>query len=319
MKLQEAVTNLRDGLFILSVAIVASGCAGLPHETTQEIAQQKIKSVVELTSTTFHPQKAYQCGPAALATVFNSSDITTSPETLINRIYIPQRQGSLQTEIIATTRAHDRLPYILDPRLDHVLAEIDAGRPVLVLQNLGLKWIPRWHYAVAIGYNKHKQVIVLRSGITARKRTPFKLFDRTWRRGGRWAMVVLKSGELPTNANEDKYLRTILPFEHAQRWDLAAQAYTTAANKWPTSLGAHMGSGNSHYSLKNYSQAISLYRKALAIDPHHAPAHNNIANTLLEKGKRKEAAKHAQMAIRLGGPHLEAYKQTLNKIKQKKY
>ncbi len=310
---------IRDGLFLFIAVMIVSGCAGLPTETAQEITQQNTKAFAELTNTAFHPQKAYQCGPAALATVLNSSGITISPETLVNRIYIPQRQGSLQIEIVATTRAHDRLPYIVEPRLDHVLAEIDAGRPVLVLQNLGLKWIPRWHYAVAIGYNKHKQVIMLRSGITERKRTPFKLFDRTWRRSGRWAMVVLKPGELPTIAHEDKYLRTILAFEHAQRWDIAVQAYATAVKKWPTSLGAHMGSGNSHYSLQNHSQAISYYRKALTIGPNHAPAHNNIANALLEKGKRKEAAKHAQKAIKLGGPHLEAYNQTLNKIKQKKY
>lgn len=319
MRLQKAVTNLRDGLFILSVAVVAGGCAGLPTETAQEITQQKTKAVAELTDTPFHPQKAYQCGPAALATVLNNSDIKISPNELVNSIYIPRRQGSLQIEIVATTRAHDRLPYILDPRLDHVLAEIDAGRPVLVLQNLGLSWIPRWHYAVAIGYNKHKQVIVLRSGIIERKRTSFKLFDRTWRRSGRWAMVVLKPDELPTNANEDKYLRTLLPFEHVRRWDVTVQAYTAAANKWPTSLGAHIGSGNSHYALKNYSEAIFYYRKALAIDPNHAPAHNNIANALLEKGKIKEAKKHARKAIKLGGPHLATYRQTLDIIRRKRF
>lgn len=317
MRLQKAVTFLRDGLFLLFIAAVISGCAGLPAEIAQEITQQKTKTVVELAKTPFFPQEAYQCGPAALATVLNDSDVETSPGALVNKIFIPQRKGSLQIEIVATTRAYNRLPYILDPRLDHVLAEIDAGRPVLILQNLGVKWLPRWHYAVVVGYDKRKQTIVLRSGTIKRKQYSFKLFDRTWRRGGRWAMVALKPGELPTNPNEDKYLRTILPFELAQRWDIAVQAYTTATNKWPTSLGAHMGRGNSNYSLKKYSRAISYYQKAIAIDLKHAPAHNNIANALLETGKINEAAEHTQTAIKLGGPHLAAYKQTLEKIQQK--
>ncbi len=318
MKLQKAVTFLRDGLFLLFVAVVVSGCAGLPAEIAQEIKQQKTKTAAELANTPFFPQEAYQCGPAALATVLNDSGIKTSPGALVNKIYIPQRQGSLQIEIVANTRAYNRLPYILDPRLDHVLAEIDAGRPVLILQNLGVNWLPRWHYAVVVGYDKQKQIIVLRSGPFKRKQYSFKLFDRTWRRGNRWAMVVLKAGELPTNANEDKYLRTILPFERAQRWDIAVQAYTTAANKWPTSLGAQMGSGNSNYSLKKYSRAISYYRKSIAIDLNHAPAHNNIANALLDTGKIKEAGQHAMAAVKLGGPYLAAYKQTLEKIQQKK-
>lgn len=314
MLLQKAVTILRDGFFLLGIALVAGGCAGLPLDTARGIAQQKTRTIVELTGTPFHPQKAYQCGPAALATVLNTSGITTTPNELVKKIYIPQRKGSLQIEIAATTRTFDRLPYILSPRLDHVLAEIDAGRPVLVLQNLGLKWIPRWHYAVAIGYDKRKQFIVLRSGLTKRWLTDFTVFDRTWRRSGRWALVVLKPGELPMNADEDNLLRTILAFERAERWNIALQAYLAVARKWPDSLGAQMGSANSHYSLRQYSQAILFYRKALALDPAHAPAHNNIANTFFDLGKRKEATRHAQIAVKLGGPHLDIYKQTLDKI-----
>lgn len=305
---------MRGGLFLLGIMVTASGCSGLPAETKREIALQKSKPVTELTNTQFNPQEAYQCGPAALATVLDSADVEISPESLVNKIYIPGREGSLQIEIVAATRASDRLPYILDPQLDSVIAEIDAGRPVLILQNLGVKWLPRWHYAVVVGYDKQKQELVLRSGITERKRYSFTLFDRTWRRSGRWAMIVVKPTEIPTTADEDKFLRTILPFEQSQRWNIAVQAYSTAADKWPGSLGAHMGSGNSYYSLKNYSKAILYYRKAVAIDPEHAPAHNNIANALLDVGKTKEAEEHARTAVTLGGPHLPAFKETLKKI-----
>lgn len=305
---------MRGGLFLLGLIVAASGCSGLPAETKREITLQKSKPVTELTDTQFNPQEAYQCGPAALATVLDSADVNISPESLVNKIYIPGREGSLQIEIVAATRASDRLPYILDPQLDSVIAEIDSGRPVLILQNLGVKWLPRWHYAVVVGYDKQRQELILRSGITKRKRYSFKLFDRTWRRSGRWAMIVVKTTEIPVTANEDKFLRTILPFEQTQHWNIAAQAYTTAANKWPGSLGANMGSGNSYYSLKSYSKAILYYRKAVAIDPEHAPAHNNIANALLEIGKTKEAEEHARIAVNLGGPHLPAFKETLENI-----
>jgi len=316
MRLQKTVTFVRNGLSLLAAAVVVSGCAGLPSETAQEITRQDTKTVAELTNTAFHPQETYQCGPAALATILNSSDVDTLPDALVDKIYIPQRQGSLQLEIVAATRSFDRLPYILNPRLDAIIAEIDAGRPVLVMQNLGVKWLPLWHYAVVVGYDKSNQEIVLRSGRIERKRYSFKLFDRTWRRSGRWAMIAVKPTEIPTTANEDNYLRTILPFEHARRWNVALQAYTTAANKWPNSLGARMGSGNSFYALNKFTQSITYYQKALVIDPNHAPAHNNIANALLETGKLKEAEGHANSAIKLGGPYLAEFKQTLLKIQQ---
>src|SRR2546422_3737218 len=38
--------------------------------------------------------------------------------------------------------------------LSDLLAEVAAGHPVLVFQNLGLHWIPRWHFAVAVGDRK---------------------------------------------------------------------------------------------------------------------------------------------------------------------
>jgi tetratricopeptide (TPR) repeat protein len=40
-----------------------------------------------------------------------------------------------------------------------------------------------------------------------------------------------------------------------------------------------------------------LYRKALASDPLHAPARNNLANVLLEQGCRTEALREAKTAL----------------------
>jgi hypothetical protein len=37
--------------------------------------------------------------------------------------------------------------------------QLEAGRPVLVLQNLALKLWPQWHYAVVVGYLPEHQAI----------------------------------------------------------------------------------------------------------------------------------------------------------------
>lgn len=45
----------------------------------------------------------------------------------------------------AAARRHGAVAYVLPDRLDALLEEITAGHPVVVLQNLGLQWIPSWH------------------------------------------------------------------------------------------------------------------------------------------------------------------------------
>jgi len=97
----------------------------------------------ELSAVPFFPQTEYQCGPAALATVLVHSGVTTRPETLTPQIYLPGRKGSLQLELLAAARRAGRIPFTLTGGPDALLAELAAGNPVLVLQNLGLRSLPR--------------------------------------------------------------------------------------------------------------------------------------------------------------------------------
>ena len=85
--------------------------------------------------------------------MLNVRGMTVTPGELIPQVYLPAREGSLQAEIVAATCRRGLLAPPVEPALDALLAEIAAGHPVLVLQNLGLNWLPRWHYAVAIGYD----------------------------------------------------------------------------------------------------------------------------------------------------------------------
>ena len=71
---------------------------------------------------------------------------------------------------------------------------------MVVLQNLGLAWLPRWHYAVLVGHDLAARQLVLRSGTTERELMGFALFERTWARSARWAFVALVPGRLPATA-----------------------------------------------------------------------------------------------------------------------
>jgi tetratricopeptide (TPR) repeat protein len=305
---------LTCGLFAL-----LAGCASAPQ--TQQLLQTAtgLPSQHEITDTPFFPQQRYQCGPAALATALTYSGVDIDAAALVDEIYLPSRQGSLQIEILASSRRHARLPYRIAPQMSALLSEVAAGNPVLVLQNLGLSWTPQWHYAVAVGFDIAQQEIVLRSGTEARHRVNMNTFELTWARSQYWGIVVLPPDKLPATATADSYLRSVVNLEGTQqndRWQLANQAYRTALTRWPGNLVAQMGLGNSAYQLADLNAAEQAFRHAIHDHPDAAAAHNNLAQVLLERGKLSEAEKQARHAVALGGPHLESYRATLADIQQ---
>ena len=162
-------THIRPACLIVVLVLLAGGCANHHPGIEAYLNDTDIPSTLELRDTPFFPQEAYQCGPAALATVLVASDIGVTPHELTGKVYLPQRQGSLQLELIAASRRFGRLPYVLDGELPAILSELSTGRPVLVLQNLGLTSYPVWHYAVVIGFDASRNEIILRSGDRQRR------------------------------------------------------------------------------------------------------------------------------------------------------
>ena len=180
---------------ILSLVLIA-GCAATGPVLSAS-GQGGIPTRVDLDQTPFFPQVEYQCGPSALATVLSASGLSVAPADLVPQVYLPGRQGSLQPELLASARRRDRLPYELPPTSDAIVSQLAAGFPVLVLQKLGAGPWPGWHYAVVIGYDVETQVFLLRSGTEPRLEMPAARFLATWDRADRWAIVVLKPGQMP--------------------------------------------------------------------------------------------------------------------------
>lgn len=273
-------------LVLVAIAPLALGaCAiGPEHRVLRDAG-----APVELIDTPFFPQDQYQCGPAALATVLVHSGVDITPQQLVSRVYVPDRQGSLQTEMLAATRSQGRVPYVLPGSLAPILAELRDGQPVLLLQNLAFDWWPVWHYAVLVGFDPAAETFLLRSGTTRRETSGAVDFLASWDRGGRWSMVAVKPDEPPASADMLGWLRAVAPFEATGKLDLAAEGYMAAVDRWPEEAMAWTALGNVRYLQRDLAAAEAAYRHALALAPEFATACNNLAQTLKERAAAGES------------------------------
>jgi len=277
--------------------MLIAGCAGNQRVMMADIELQS--TAIELIDTPFYPQITDQCGPSALATILNFAGVDVSPLRLKSNIYIPGRQGSLQLEMLAATRRYERVPYILEADISAVFSELEAGRPVLVLQNLGTDNMPVWHYAVVVGFLPDEKRFVLRSGDQERYRIKAAKFLRSWRRAGYWAMVALQPGTVPDRANPEMYLSALAAFESTGNDAATIAAYVAAVAKWPQNTLAGLGLGNAYYADGQLVAAQQAYAAVLRVDPQNALILNNLAQVLHASGSNSEAAETIAVALSL--------------------
>jgi hypothetical protein len=276
----DTVNRVRAAGFCLVACLLYAGSGCVSHRPLIESSS----APVELTGTPFFPQRRFQCGPAALATVLGASQVHITPDALTPLVYLPGRKGSLQIEMQAAPRQFGRLAYRIEPELAAVVAELDAGRPVLVLHNYGLPIWPRWHYAVVIGHDSARDALVLRSGMLQRESWSARNFMRAWDNGGRWALVMLRPGELPVAPDKQRYLEAAAAFEKVARPADVWSVFNAAVKTWPDEPVVWIGRGTAKYRDKDFSRAATDYSTALTLDAGHIGARNNLAMALLEMG-----------------------------------
>ncbi|MGB3935829.1 MAG: PA2778 family cysteine peptidase, partial [Burkholderiales bacterium] len=225
--------------------IALTGCVSLPQsEALREQAPPGLPPRAELVEVPFYRQDDFLCGPAALAMVFNAAGVRADVESLTPLVYLPGRQGSLQAEMLGATRRSGLLAYPLAPRLEDLLRELAAGTPAVVLLNLSFRVVPIWHYAVVVGYDLERQIVVVRSGARAREEWSFGFLEFLWRDAEHWSMLALPPGKLPASAREAELGTAIAALEQAGKPAEARAAYRALLARWPASLVGLIGLGN---------------------------------------------------------------------------
>jgi len=299
------------GALCASLLVVA--CA--PYQAQEADPSLPLERSRELVGTPFFPQDRYQCGPASLATVLNAAGASVLPEHIQPLVYLPGNKGSLQAEMLAAASHYGYLAVPVPPDLDSLLQELSAGRPVLVLQNLGVEVLPVWHYAVVIGYDLEQRTFYLRSGRDRRKVYSFRRFLKTWSRAAYWAMVVVEPGDVPVSATATDYLKAASALERQHKPAAALRAYTAATRRWPDQPLLWAAAGNAAYTLERHADAEAAYREALSLQPDAVPIMNNLALALAAQGCTPTALAVLDCAIRQA-PANTVLDKTLNEINE---
>lgn len=297
-------------------ALLLAGCAGTPQaDALRASAPPHLAAPRLLAHVPFIAQDEFQCGPASLAMALRASGVAADADALKAQVYLPAREGSLQPEMLAAARRYGRLAVQLPPRLEAVLAQVAQGIPVVVLQNLALPVAPVWHYAVVIGFDLPRDEIVLHSGLTEKQRLPLSVFERTWARSGRWAMVATTPEVLPAAVAPAALLSAAAALEQVDP-GAARRTYAALSLRVPTLANAWFGLGNSAYAAGDPDAARLAFERTVELAPDHADAWNNLAHALLALRRPAEAQRAAQRAVALGGERLPRYRDTLAEVER---
>lgn len=320
MRAIDAFSRLARRLGAWAAVLLLAGCSTLVPQTVALRTDWPagVPRQVELTQVPFFPDDAYQCGPAALASVMNHGGARVSAESLVAQVWLPSRKGSLQVEMLAAPRRHGLVSLRLEPRYADLLREVAAGNPVVVLQDVSMvSPLPTWHYAVVNGFDYESGTIYLRSGRNPRQQMPFTYFERTWMPGGYWAMVVTPPDRIPATATEARWLQALLGLARGGDAQATVRGYRAALARWPDSLPAAVGLANHLHEQQALDEAAAVLRTALRKNPQSVIVMNNLAQTLSDQGRNEEALELIRRAAQQQSPFAADVRATKELIEER--
>lgn len=282
--------------FIFLLLLVCVSCATRTPVTDKlqdkDHLSQRIKNIPVI------KQDDYHCGPATLAMVMQFHGGKVSPSGLSQGLFHKNLKGSFFPEMKSRARSEGMMVLEVND-LKSAFDEVRAGNPVIVLQNNGIKFFPRWHFAVLTGMDFNGPDVYLHDGNDKVNKTDMRLFERSFVLGGRRSLVILPAGKLAATATELEHVEAAAMLEAVGKNEEASQSYLAILEKWPESLLGSMGAANSLYAVGDKKKAAEVLRTAAMSHPESAMIWHNLAIIEGETGMRKSARVSAKKALTL--------------------
>lgn len=187
-----AASPFRGAALILCGALFFSGCsAGIGPAGRERDAPAPGPGVV-VPGVPFLPQEEDTCGPSSLAMMLRFLGKRAETAEIAGETRTAGLRGTLITDLAAAARRRGADAEVVDLDPAGLRAEIDAGRPVVLLVDLGVWVYSRPHYLIVYGYGPRGYVA--HSGRTAGRLFSAPDLDARWAKMGRLAIVVRGAG-----------------------------------------------------------------------------------------------------------------------------
>ena len=146
-----------------------------------------LKPLTVLSDVPFFRQSQYDCGPAALACVYNFLGVKQDPQTIADRVYSRKLKGSLNLQMLIDARQQGLTATMYSGSFEQIKQAIDKKIPlILMLSNLpDTSDEPEsgdsLHYVVVVGYEgEDLSAIIVHDGYEPFKRYGRETLERTW-------------------------------------------------------------------------------------------------------------------------------------------
>ncbi|MEO0248459.1 MAG: C39 family peptidase [candidate division WOR-3 bacterium] len=174
--------------FVLGIVVIFSF---LDACTT---SQKMAGSLTLLSGVPFYRQEAYECGPAALATVITYWHTKTgvgsvvTPEEIVAEIFSPSARGVLGLDLQLFAKKRGFQTQTSNGSLDEIRKQIDRGIPPIILVDYGFSFYQRNHFIVVTGYAANG--VLANTGSAENEFIGEEELLRIWKKTGYWMLVV---------------------------------------------------------------------------------------------------------------------------------
>jgi ABC-type bacteriocin/lantibiotic exporter with double-glycine peptidase domain len=138
----------------------------------------------------FVMQDSQYCGPASLSSVLSYYGDPLDQKTIGKAVFTPKLQGALLTDLENFGRGRGFQTKIGRGSRGDIQEFLLAGKPVIVLVDLGFWVISKPHYLVVYGYNERG--FLAHNGFEADQLYLFEKFEAIWEKAGNSFLLVYR-------------------------------------------------------------------------------------------------------------------------------
>lgn len=111
----------------------------------------------------FFPQKAYRCGPAALASVMGYWGSPLTMDDISKEIFDEKRSGTLPIDMLTYAKGAGFDVVYYRGSLDDLRLRVADKTPLILFLNMGYDLYPVGHYITVIGYDDVLRAVIAHS------------------------------------------------------------------------------------------------------------------------------------------------------------